>query len=119
MAWDGAACKNLPGCNWQTYNYTTVEGSTATAGWCAVASDPCSPHYNSPVACASVRDPQRNLPICRYSSACYDACASCGDCLDGVSRFIGTVLPGLNGTLPAQAVRDFCYQVCVLTLIHI
>ncbi|KAL4452032.1 hypothetical protein ABPG75_007694 [Micractinium tetrahymenae] len=102
-AWDAAACANTTGCAWQA-----SEGSPS-GGWCTVATDPCSPYHSSPIGCAAVAD-SRGAPLCKYQSACYDACQSCKGCLEGVSDFAASVLPRLAGNTSAvaQAARDYC-----------
>lgn len=65
--WDEASCAAQGNtCMWQTY--TPDAGSGPVSGWCSVASDPCAPHHAYPVACASVLDPRRGIPLCKYQA---------------------------------------------------
>lgn len=101
------SCSEQAGCEWHSYSW--ADG--AEYGWCQVATDPCSPHAGSPVACAAVLDTDRSIPVCRYQTNCYDACSDCRGCMDAVASLPAHLAP-LNGDISkyAAAVSDFCFK---------
>ncbi|PRW57206.1 receptor for egg jelly precursor [Chlorella sorokiniana] len=105
--YNNSTCTEQAGCEW----YSGYWADGTEYGWCQVATDPCSPHSGSPVACAAVLDADRGIPVCRYQASCYDACRDCRDCMDAVAG-LPARLAVLNGDTSkyAAAVADFCLK---------